>query len=166
MGLDMYFYASKHSSTYYDKDDCVYPKDLHELEEKIKQKNFVSMDAKYQIGYWRKFNALHGYIINNFADCIDDCRDIYLSRNNVKQLLSVCKEVLEDLETCPKVEKDFGVVYASEKAKKLLPPFEGFFFGSYAIDDWYKKDLEYTIDLLEEALKLDDKYEFYYNASW
>ena len=61
MGLDMYFYASRYeSSVSWRQDTNVvnYPQDLKMLEDYISKRNFKSTSSNYQIGYFRKFNAL------------------------------------------------------------------------------------------------------------
>ena len=40
------------------------------------------------IGYWRNFNTLHKYIVENFAGGVDDCREIPLTKDNVVQILT------------------------------------------------------------------------------
>jgi flavodoxin len=66
-------------------------------------------------------------------------------------------------------------VYDCEDAvKELLPPTEGFFFGSYEVDQWYKEYVDETVVTIEnllEELGESDKYglysgEIYYQASW
>jgi hypothetical protein len=51
---------------------------------------------------------------------------------------------------------------------ELLPPQEGFFFGSYDIDKYYIEHLEYTVktlkELLEETKGIHTDFEYY--ASW
>ena len=96
-----------------------------------------------EIGYWRKFNALHDYIVSNFSNGKDDCRPIGLGSGAVAQIL----EVLE------KVNKD------NSKAEELLPTASGFFFGSTEYDEWYFKDVERSIEIFREAreiLELDN----------
>lgn len=88
-----------------------------------------------EIGYWRKFNALHDYIVRNFANDNDDCRPVELGNSAVAQIL----EVLE------KVNKDHS------KAEELLPTASGFFFGSTEYDEWYFKDVERSIEIFREA---------------
>lgn len=183
MGLDMYLYASvyKSWSSWRGEEQIInYPQELKKLEEMNKKQNFLSVESKYQVGYWRKFNALHNYIVCHFAYGEDNCQEIYLSGEMLEQILNVCKVVLEDLKTCPKTQKEINCgwsngkpifetieVFESEKALKLLPPSTGCFFGSQNIDQWYKQDLEYTVELLEECLKVDEsRIEFYYQASW
>jgi len=46
---------------------------------------------------------------------------------------------------------------------ELLPPSEGFFFGSSDIDDYYWQDLEYTVEQLKD---IDKEEYFTYIASY
>jgi hypothetical protein len=63
----------------------------------------------------------------------------------------VCEEVLAD----------------PSKADDLLPPSEGFFFGSSEIDDWYWDDIKETIGTIKRMLEnTPDDWEFYYASSW
>ena len=164
MGLDMYLYLRKRN--YYcggdwrsdeDKKKAKYPKELVEFEKEIKDVNFPSIyDTKeYQIGYWRKANAVHGWFVENCADGVDDCRDIYVSREKAKDLLTLCDKVLAD----------------HSKASEELPTQEGFFFGSQKYDEWYFEDIEYTQHILEKVLafletKEGKEYDIIYHASW
>lgn len=173
MGLDMYLYASRYQSKVSwrkNKDNLEYPQELKELELDIEKRNFLSATTRYQIGYWRKFNALHDYIVEHYANGEDNCEDIYLNFEDIKDMLDICKKVYEDLKTCPKIikeEKGYKMeIYDSKVAKEFLPPKEGFFFGSLEIDDWYKEDIEYTIELFEKVLKLNDNFDIIYDASW
>ena len=145
MGLDMYLYMGKYESAHrhdvkegknLPKD--FYPEELKELEEDTLKYNFLSKETLYQVGYWRKFNALHSWIVKNYAGGEDDCRKIYLEVEGVEKLLEICKEVAAD----------------HSKAPDLLPTQEGFFFGCTDYDDWYFKDVEYTINLLQKVIKL------------
>lgn len=165
MGLDMYLYAEKYGSKFRGT-GIEYPDDLKVLADDIDKRNFMSKTTRYQIGYWRKFNALHGYIIDKFNNGEDDGNDVYLSEKAIDELLDVCEQVLADLNTCPKVETNGVTMYASDVARLLLPVTDGFFFGSQEYDSWYKKDLEYTIDLLKKVKDIYDDYEIYYGASW
>ena len=51
------------------------------------------------IGYWRNFNTLHKYIIENFADGVDDCREIPLTKDNVVQILNYLNHIVDVLTT-------------------------------------------------------------------
>ena len=156
MGLDMYLYASKYESKSKwreeDKEGIkgFYPSELVDFQTDIFERNFASKHTKYQIGYWRKFNALHHYIVENFANGVDDCREIYLYTEDIEQILNNLKKVKDN----------------KNKASELLPTKSGFFFGSTQYDEWYWEDVEYSIRLFEEVLKLPKGIEIYYEASW
>jgi len=106
----------------------------------------------HEIAYWRKANAIHGWIIN-YTNSVDDCTPISLNKRDLHVLREICIEVLN--------------AHSEEKAMDLLPPTPGFFFGADEIGDWYWKDIEDTIDKLNTALEqsVDDAM-FEYQASW
>jgi hypothetical protein len=103
-----------------------------------------------KIGYWRKANAVHQWFVDNCQNGEDDCRDAYVSREKLEELLSVTKEVLAD----------------HSKADELLPTQSGFFFGSTEYDEYYFQDLELTQKILENALSMSDEWDFGYQSSW
>ena len=51
------------------------------------------------IGYWRNFNTLHQYIIDNFADGVDDCQEIQLTKDNPVQILTFLNRAIYVLST-------------------------------------------------------------------
>jgi hypothetical protein len=64
---------------------------------------------------------------------------------------------------------DHEVYDNTDEIMELLPPTQGFFFGSDNIDQWYKSTIEETITTLKEELSVSDEsygsdYEYY--ASW
>ena len=103
-----------------------------------------------QVGYWRKANAIHNWFVNNVQGGKDECQRSYVTREHLEELRRVCQEVLSDMDQAP----------------DLLPPTAGFFFGSTDIDDWYKQDLQETVDIINNALAMPAEYDFYYQASW
>ena len=162
MGLDQYFTARKgtwNSFGRWDaeegkKDNTEYPAALNVFADYIFEQNFKSTQIKidYQIGYFRKFNALHSYIVKNYADGVDECQDIWLTKKGIEKLLEVLKQVSED----------------HSKAPELLPTQSGFFFGSTEYDEYYFADVEEAIKLFEMIIaNLDfDKFDLIYRASW
>jgi len=162
MGLDMYLYLEEYKSllkfdnNFTDKKvENFYPKDLRDFAKQHIKDNFLSKITQYQVGYWRKFNALHNYIVKTFADGEDNCKDIYIGGiKGVKQILDICLKVQEN----------------RDLASELLPTQSGFFFGGLEYDEWYFKDLEYTIDLLQRVIELlkrsKEDYSVVYHASW
>lgn len=73
MGLDMYLTGER----------CL-PRDLSNTRRLIGE--------RYDLGYWRKHPNLHGYIVQEFADGIDDCREICLDDSAIQQILTAIQE--------------------------------------------------------------------------
>ena len=164
MGLDMYFYARKTTYKSFSKwdesnsvDETNYPEDLKTFSDYIYDRNFKSVqtETRYQIGYFRKFNALHSYIVKTFADGIDNCQDIILYKEDVEQI----KKVLDDV---------LNAHQQVEKAKELLPTQSGFFFGGTDYDEYYFEDVKDAADLMQSFLDNFDfeNYQLVYQASW
>jgi hypothetical protein len=52
-------------------------------------------------------------------------------------------------------------------AEELLSPSQGFFFGSYEIDEWYWEQLEDTLMQLGRVLTtVPEDWSFAYQSSW
>lgn len=101
--------------------------------------------------YWRKANAIHYWFVQNIQSGEDDCREYLVDRKQLQSLVDVCEEVLAE----------------PSKADDLLPPAEGFFFGSTQIDDWYWDDIKETIGTIKKLLdNTSEEWEFYYGSSW
>jgi hypothetical protein len=98
----------------------------------------------YEFGYWRKHPNLHGYIVQSFADGVDECQRIPLDE---ERLLLIMEAV---------------------KAKEL-PHTTGFFFGeSEGTEEEAREDLtilQGALDWLRTKEK-DIWRSVYYQASW
>jgi hypothetical protein len=106
----------------------------------------------HEVAYWRKANAIHGWIIKQ-TNAVDDCTPITLRKQDLYELRELCIKVQES--------------NSVEVAMELLPPTPGFFFGSYEVNDWYWEDIKDTIDKLNTVLEQSvDDAEFEYQASW
>lgn len=159
MGLDMYLYKRSYVK------DSEFSKSRYNTTVKLNGK--VREDIKpervsyviEEVGYWRKFNALHAYIVNRHADGIDECQEIELDTSDLEVII----EMME-------IIKSSG--YDKETAKRLLPPQSGFFFGSQEIDEWYQQDVDNTIEIIGQLLQEDSTLKdvwpphYYYQASW
>lgn len=108
---------------------------------------------KEAVGYWRKANAIHKWFVDNVQDGVDECQESYISQEQLQELLTTCEAVLAD----------------KSKAEQLLPSQSGFFFGGTDYDEWYFKDIQNTIDIINpllKELKVDNSADIYYRASW
>jgi hypothetical protein len=180
MGLDMYLYKENYVRNW----DHFKPEERYQIT--VKKNKKVCKDIKperisyivEQVGYWRKFNALHSWFIENLANGVDECQRIRVDTDDLKKLLEVLKKVKTIMDKSNVVVKvledwngkpyDHKVYECEDEVKELLSPQQGFFFGSYEIDEWYKQDIDQTVVLLEELINEDSNglAEYYYQASW
>lgn len=134
-----------------------------------------------EVAYWRKANAIHRWFVEVCQGGVDECQETYVSKEQIAQLVGLCKQVLDSVET---VEGDIAtgttyhgdgrverhtkrgpVVAQKAIAKSLLPAQSGFFFGGTDYDEYYLQDLKETVEMLEPLLELEDC-DLYYQASW
>ena len=137
MGLDMNLYGRK-MLNYNRYSDKAAP---------LSEDGFPVSDIILEMGYWRKHPDLHGYIVETFAEGVDECQEIELT--------------VEDLR----------MIAAAIRANKL-PHTEGFFFGD---SSWHIGKEEEYATIFEKAAEwksanIDRNKEFYrvvyYRASW
>lgn len=155
MGLDMYLIARRQVYPWMRGMEPVYKKLARSVKKTLEAPKANWKDAgitvSIEVGYWRKANAIHGWIVKNVQNGVDECQESYFSREKMEELLETCKKTLADL----------------PNAGDLLPPTSGFFFGSMEMDEFYAQDLKHTIEILENVL--EDKsglWLYYYHASW
>ena len=159
MGLDMYLYANKHLSGWdYDWHTDV-PLPTPEFDAVISASGIdrsdfhtetPSVQMSFNVGYWRKQNAIHQWFVDKCGAGEDNCRPYYVSRADLEELQSLCQSALAD------------------KNPDLLPPQGGFFFGSTDVDDTYWWSIQYTLDMITDILDNPKfaKCDFEYRASW
>lgn len=124
-----------------------------------KHAEFPYAGISYLVAYWRKANAIHGWFQTHLTEDVSNCQDVHVARKHLEQLRDDCQEVLDAR----------GKSNAEEVAVRLLPPTPGFFFGSSDVDDWYYRDLEFTVTMINDVLnKIPDSndWSFYYRAWW
>ena len=168
MGLDMYFsrrtYVSSFKSTR-DADGNWGERDVNNMELKFDDADLSHVNLKNVryieevFGEFRKFNALHGYVVDNFGGGRDECQVIYLDIDDLIQIHEMLSLVQESLSIGDKVI-----------AGQTLPPKEGFFFGSTEIDKWYEKDVKEAVEvfskIIEEHSIVGYNASYSYQASW
>lgn len=114
---------------------------------------------------WRKANHIHQWFVQNVQDGEDDCRTYWVPEDKLRELLAVCKHVIENSELVDGVTSA-GTMYDKEHpdgialreagkvlkdntvASSLLPRQDGFFFGSEEYDEEYLQDVQETHDWL------------------
>lgn len=157
MGLDMYLEARRYISDYPNGEDEELGKkvlDLVGLPQASKEQwnggvgGFRAQYVIIEAGYWRKANHIHAWMIRGQEK--DDCEPFPVDRERLIELRDLCAKVIAD----------------PEKAPKLLPTQDGFFFGSTDYDVDYFSDCAETIKIIDHALTLGDEWCFEYRASW
>ena len=92
MGLDMYLHAKRYVSGWsHEKDTsefdtirAMYPQvDIDE--------GSPSIEIVFTVGYWRKANAVHGWIVTNVQGGEDECKPHYVSSEDLIKLRDDCK---------------------------------------------------------------------------
>ena len=157
MGLDMYLSAKKYLYSNYEN-----PEEDVKLTNQINKIVSIKLNLgnakmiKWDFMYWRKANHIHKWFVDNVQEGKDDCGYYHVSCEQLVTLYNLCKEVLEHKHNI-------------KKAEQLLPTEEGFFFGGTDYDEYYFKDIEYTIEKLELLFKNKSKFDdisFEYHSSW
>lgn len=157
MGLDQYLYAKK----YLTSSGFLGEKNAEQYNTVVgialpnggaitQERGIPSAFVEVKIAQWRKANAIHQWFVDNCQGGEDDCREAYVSREQLEELKELCEKVLAD----------------HSLADEELPTQSGFFFGSTEYDEWYFGDLEMTVEMLEHALTLGNDLDFYYSSSW
>lgn len=157
MGLDMYLAV----------ESVMVPKDLQDLlaAEGMLQfweysgggvKALGDNDENPVIAYWRKANAIHAWFVRTQADGVDECQKIPVHLSALRELRDTCVRIIEAGATQEAAE-EHG-----------LPTQGGFFFGSTSYDEWYKTDLEGTVEQLDAILAVHwpEGVGIFYEASW
>lgn len=120
-------------------------------------KKFVPFRSIWtEIGYWRKANHIHKWLVDCVQDGEDACEKYEVTKSNLLDLKAVCEEVLS------LKGKD------EEKIEEILPTTSGFFFGGTEYDEYYFSDVEATIEIINNVLGTTDfeKELVVYQSSW
>lgn len=127
MGLDMYINGTRRFKDAYER-----------------TKEGLHTEEKFELAYWRKHPNLHGYIVEKFANGTDDCNEVYMNAERIKELMEAVRE-------------------------RKLPHTTGFFFGeSEGSPEEMNDDLS-QLEKVLEWLTADDTEAYrdiFYRASW
>lgn len=143
MGLNMYLIKKVYVGANYKHNEVTGGIDLKTNKESIKA-NLAKVVSIYEdAGYWRKANQIHKWFVDNIQEGYDDCGRHYVDYEQLFKLKELCEKTL------------------STEDSSLLPPMRGFFFGSTEINEYYFKNLENTISIINN---LDPDGEYYYEC--
>lgn len=162
MGLDMYL----KKKTYVKNWDHYSPEQRKEVTVKVGDKLHPKIKPERvsyiieDVGYWRKFNALHQWFVDNCQNGVDECQESYVGSSKLKVLLDEVLKPIKEAHASGDMEN------AVQLAEDLLPTQEGFFFGGTDYSDWYFKDVYETVELIEKLLEEDPDGDYFYQSSW
>lgn len=127
MGLDMYF--TREPKTKSSKDAYRY---------------------RHEVGYFRKHNALHQWMVDNVQDGVDECQKVVVSFDVLSQLLILVQAAL------------------ALRDASIIPPAGGFFFGSTDVDEMYWTKMSDTYETLQDIINTTDfdNESIFYQSSW
>lgn len=149
MGLDMYLTRKIYVGGEHKHNKVKGTVNITIGEKKLKLKATEISEICIRAGYWRKSNHIHKWFVNNVQDGEDDCKEYWVSQDQLKELKDICQKVLDN----------------HDLAVDLLPSQTGFFFGGTDYDEWYFGDLAETIQIIDYCLEHPDD-SYYYQASW
>jgi len=115
---------------------------------KINLKRVTNIEES--VAYWRKANQIHNWFVKNVQEGQDDCKEYYVSKEQLQSLLDICQRIKKN----------------PSLATTELPTKGGFFFGDTGYNENYKYDIENTIKMLKPILKDKSEGDFYYSSSW
>jgi len=154
MGLDMYLKVSYHLSDWSHDKESDNSRMYRDLVSKLgapTTDRVPSLTVNVNCVYWRRANAIHKWFVDTLANGVDECQPIYVTKENLHTLVSLCEQVLAD----------------PTRAEELLPTTSGFFFGGTAYDEWYMEDIKHTKESLDRVIsETNDTVGFEYVASW
>jgi len=143
MGLDMYLSGSHFNATLIKKKDGSY----EEVDRPLLEDKYPIESHDILLGYWRKHPDLHGMIVETFADGVDECQKIPLSKDRLRLIIDAVK------------------------SDKLVKDHNGFFFGNSTENGSYseesKAETVESFELAMEFLEDDEQWrDVWYRASW
>ena len=162
MGLDMYFYERHYFPKKENKHGYLVPQSFTVATQPYGKARKRFKDVIYitcKVGQFRKANAIHWWILKNCWDSDDkdsaNCKQIYISSEQVRQLKDICIELL-----------GYRGEKFKQKAYELLPTHGGFFWGSTEYDKWYKCDLRDFVKMANKLHMDDPHIDLFYEPSW
>ena len=174
MGLDIYLTEKVYIGAGYDFEKVNVKCSITKKGEPFKLPPLNKLEYMvFEKAYWRKANHIHKWFVDNVQGGVDDCKEYWVSVEQLEELKKLCQQVVELAKESPYEEKEVeqfdGTTYTyrvyknPEEFMEILPTQEGFFFGSTEINNWYVKDCENTLEMLKD---LNENYEYYHQSSW
>jgi len=146
MGLDMYLSAKRYLFSFNEHDKALADK----IDEMIGGSSLGhTNEVRKEAFYWRKAWAIHHWFVVNAQRGEDDCKEYWVERYKLQELLDTLKRVDEN----PSLAEDILPLQADDA--------DGI--------EWELDQIRRTIPALDKLINdesLKEKWDFYYSSSW
>ena len=146
MGLDMYLSAKRYLFSFNEHDKALADKiDAEVGASSLGHTNEIRKEAFY----WRKAWAIHHWFVMNAQNGEDDCKEYWVERYKLQELLDTLKKVEEN----PSLAEDILPLQSDDDEGK----------------EWELDQIRRTIPALDKLINdesLKEKWDFYYSSSW
>lgn len=146
MGLDMYLSAKRYLFSFNEHDKALADKIDAELgASSLGHTNEIRKEAFY----WRKAWAIHHWFVMNAQNGEDDCKEYWVERYQLQELLDTLKKVEEN----PSLAEDILPLQSDDDEGK----------------EWELDQIRRTIPALDKLINdesIKDHWDFYYSSSW
>ena len=146
MGLDMYLSAKRYLFNFNEHDKALADKiDAEVGASSLGHTNEIRKEAFY----WRKAWAIHHWFVMNAQNGEDDCKEYWVERYKLQELLDTLKKVEEN----PSLAEDILPLQSDDDEGK----------------EWELDQIRRTIPALDKLINdesLKEKWDFYYSSSW
>jgi len=120
-----------------------------------------------EVLYLRKANQIHRYIVDNFADGVDECQEISMDIEDIKKLNELCKRIVKESElaggwvyynhTCGRwLGEGEGIALAKKKGNEFVKVGECS-ASMLSVGDYIYQDKN-NADKVESIEKRDNRY--------
>lgn len=125
-------------------------------------------DDDIELAYFRKFNALHWYILKLTGTNMDsNCKEIDLTLDQLNHVLLTLKNVESILKNGKLDEDGFYDDITTDMVMKIFPTVSGFFWGGTAIDEFFSYHIEDGIEQIQYVIhEVECGAEVYYYCWW
>ena len=146
MGLDMYLSAKRYLWSFNEHDQAL----ANKIDEMIGGASLGhTNEVRKEAFYWRKAWAIHHWFVINAQRGEDDCKEYWVERYKLKELLDTLKRVDKN----PSLAEDILPLQAEDA--------DGI--------EWELDQVRRTIPALEKLINdesIKDHWDFYYQSSW
>ena len=152
MSLDMYILKKYYVGANYDHRKVTGTIEIYERDKKLNINFNEVRHIECEAIHWESMDFIHNWFVYFVQGGEDDCKQYYVERKQLKELLNTCNKILEN----------------RELAEDLLPTEKEFYFENGTYNETYFDNLEMVVGTLSKLDIAGDDYsfEYYYESAW